>query len=1079
MADARVPGALLVLLLLLASGSAGASPQQIASSAPIPCSATPFGQRLTLGLEHEYAVVRGDGGSSSGLIGIHDGPSLTIGASRLAQASGFATLPSLVSTPVDLDGDGTDELAIAGIKNGDAHTVVVRTIWQDAGQAGGANASANYEFTAAQNILDLRVAAADVTGRDSDARQELIVAYRDAANTTRVLVLNGIAGSHAIQQASNAYLAQWTMPADPDGFTNLRLATGDVLLEGRDQIVLMGLSTFFGKRVYYVLRYDDNSGAHLSHARYSETRPFSDTPAGFFIHIADLGGTAAAEIVVHDQEQILEGGGPGNIHQEVKYFTTTRDSSNAITAVTFHNSAVSNTISVTTRPYAVAVGELDRQPGAEIVVAVQRDGDIDNNLLVELFKVGFDFSGHAASIGPYLAPTAPFNPIVIDAPMYRSFWPLLDVTIGQPNKDGIGEVAVVLQDQLSQGNSTPITKIRAFAMARPSPNPNVNPDPTTFALRRSFDYPSTPVPQSLSIGRLDFDGDSVLADIDASNCLEVREPMLRSVVHLPPYWQLLQAGSGNFLAMIGKSITSGATNESKYGTFTSHDVSAYVGVKVGGEVMGIGAEASAKVTAGYNYQSSRGESYGSENALSVSESQQQDHGEGLVVEEDNTFDCYTYNVHSLGENDPGSSVRSCELIRYVPGTQTELRGFTASDMVTWDTDSAYNLGLGQPAQWVPLAPDWASIALFHQPTAVNFGALITDVAKVTDGQFGTSLISPSMAHPYVQIDLGTPKLLTNVRIFPAAGHQADLQGFSLYVSKTPYTSDAPPSGAGVTVFAPDPSSGNGFDHWNVWLRDQATQAPLLGRFLRLQSSGPENHVLAISEIEAFADVHIEPPQYPVSVCDPTAGDGRFTALMYDAASASYRKVDVRGDLLWKGTAGQDARCAAADNANVKKVDIWSSTTIGGSGFFNWDLTNTSGSTVGTNTSIEHSYRVGAELDVEAGAVVKAQAGGAYEFSSGVTEESATTMYWQSGIEYSGQVGGFATPAADCNYRAQPFAYTTAERSNIGYEHQYTAVDYFVPDFNWSRNGVGFPTVPTHCYVTPPDRFFYGGFETSG
>jgi len=127
MADARVPGALLVLLLLLASGSAGASPQQIASSAPIPCSATPFGQRLTLGLEHEYAVVRGDGGSSSGLIGIHDGPSLTIGASRLAQASGFATLPSLVSTPVDLDGDGTDELAIAGIKNGDAPKAVTTT----------------------------------------------------------------------------------------------------------------------------------------------------------------------------------------------------------------------------------------------------------------------------------------------------------------------------------------------------------------------------------------------------------------------------------------------------------------------------------------------------------------------------------------------------------------------------------------------------------------------------------------------------------------------------------------------------------------------------------------------------------------------------------------------------------------------------------------------------------------------------------------------------------------------------------------------------------------------------------------
>lgn len=1069
---------------IIAAAIAEASPQQIASSSPISCAATPFGQRLTLGLEHEYAVVRGDGGSSSGLIGIHDGPSLAIGASRLAQVSGFATLPSLVSAPVDLDGDGTDELAIAGIKNGDAHTIVVRTIWQDAGQAGGANASANYEFTAAQNIVDLRVAAADVTGRATDARQELIVAYRDAASTTRVLVLNGTAGSHLIQQASNAYLAQWTMPADADGFTNLRLATGDVLLEGRDQIMLMGMSTFSDKRVYYLLRYDDNTGAHLSHTRYSETRSpqTSIVTNGFDVRIADFGGTPAAEMVVHDQSRTPDSD-PSNINQYVRYFTTTRDSNNAITAIAFHNPAgLDNSVSVNTRQgFAVAVGEIDRQPGAEIVLARQQDPDIGNDLLVELYQIGFDFGGHAASIGPYLSPIAPFNPIFADEPMYLGgFNGLLDVTIGQPNKDGIGEVGVVVQDQVSQVTGTPITKLRTFAMARPSPNPNVNPDPTTFARTRLFDYPTTPVPQSLHISRVDFDGDSVLADIDASNCLEVREPMLRSVVHLPPYWQLLQGSSGNFLAMIGKSITSGTTNESQYGTFTSHDVSAYVGVKVGGEVMGIGAEASAKVTAGYNYQSSRGESYGSENSLSVSESQQQDHGEGLVVEEDNTFDCYTYNVHSLGANDPGSSVRSCELIRYVPGTQTELRGFTASDMVTWDTESAYNSGLGLPAQWVPLAPDWASVALFHLPTAVNFGALIVDVAKVTDGQFGTSLISPSTLQPYVQIDLGTNKPLTNVRIFPAAGHQADLQGFSLYVSKTPFANDSPPSGAGVTVFASDPASGNGFDHWNVWLRNPGTQAPLVGRFLRLQWPGLENHVLAISEIEAFADVHVEPPQYPVSVCDPTAGDGLFTALMYDVTSATYRKVDVHGELLWKGTLGQDARCSnLADNASVKAVDIWSSINIGGSGFFNWDLVNTSGTTVGSNTSIEHSYRVGAELDVEAGAVVKAQAGGAYEFSSGVTEENATTMYWQSGLEYSGQVGGFSSLQADCNYRAQPFAYTTSERSNIGYEHQYTVVDYFVPDFNWSRNGVGFPKVPTHCYAVPPDRFFYGGFETSG
>jgi hypothetical protein len=1062
------------LACLLGTCSAWGEPQLLSSMESIPCSATPFGRRLTLGLEQEYAVVFGETAASREDIVIHDGGTAATMGLGAAQASDIGTLSSIRTAEADLDGDGQDELILAGVKTSDAHTIIVRSYWKGTGSI---SASASYEWTATQNIQEFRLAPVDVTGRESDSRQELVLAYRDTGGTVKVLVLSGVAGSHAIAQASNTTLAQWTMPADPDGFKNLRLATGDVLLEGRDQIMLMGSSTFNDKRVYYLLRYDDESG--LSHTRHAEGRSPQNQIVinGFDILIADLGGTAAAEVVIHDQSSDSEGTA-SNIDQFVRYFT--RDVNDAIT---FHNGiGLHNTISVSTRSLFRAVaGELDRRPGAEIALVRQQDPDHGNDLLVELYKVGFDDSGHAASIGPYLSPVAPFGPVFAQEPMYRGgFAGLLDAAIGQPNRDGIGEVAVVVQDQASLDDSTPRLKVRTFAMARPSPDANVNPDPTTFTKRGSYDYGTLPVVPSLRMQRIDYEGDSVLADIDASNCVEVREPLLRSVVHLPPYWQKFQSSSGNFLAMIGNTLTNGNTNEMKYGTFTSHDVSAYLGVKVGGEIMGIGAEASVKATAGYNYQSSRGESYGTENSLSVSESQQQDHGEGLVVQEDNTYDCYTYNVHTLGEYDPGSSVRSCELIRYLPGTQTELRGFTASDLVTWDTESAYNAGLGLPAQWVPLAPDWASVALFQQPNGVNFGALISDLAKVTDGDFATSLISPSMPRPYVQIDLGTAKALTNVRVFPASGHVADLDGFSLYVSAAPFTSDAPPSGPGVKVFATDPDSRNGFDHWNVWLRDPATQAPLVGRFLRLQSPGAGNKVLAIAEIQAFADVHLDPPQYPAYVCDPNTADGLFTAMMYDSNTASYRRVDVRGTLLWKGTTANNTSCAqpgdqtfTVDDASVKKVDIWSSTTIGGSGFFGWDLSATSGATVGDTRSIEHSVRVGAELDVEAGAVAKVQAGGSYEFTSGVTEEQSTTMFWQNGLEYAGQVGGFSQLQPDCNYRAQPFAYITSERSNVGYEHQYTAVDYFVPDLTWSRSGNG---VPTHCYAVPPDRFFYGGFE---
>lgn len=1064
--------AVFLLAVLFASSAAIGSPEQIASSASISCSATPFGQRLTLGLEQEYVVVHGDSGQAGTLSEVREN-GLALWANSALATSSFATLASTRTTHVDLDGDGRDEWAVAGIKSTDAHAIVVTTF--GIGPFGAPVQGVVWSWTAAANIVDLRIAVADVTGRSADSRQELVVAYLDAGGNVNVFVLNGTVASPTIQQASGTALGQWTKPGADGPITQLRLATGDVLLEGRDQIVLMADSQFDAQRVYYVLRYDDNTALHLSSTRYTETRSPQTAilPKSFDLRIGDLGGTPAAEMVVLDQGQALEGG-PADLDLKVRYFTTTRDINNAIATIVFHapgtlhyNVSMGNRASV-----VAAIGELDRRPGAELVLARQNPVD-DNHLLVELYKVGFDVSGLPVSVGRYLSPVTPFAPIGANEEMFIASMDYLDVTIGQPRADGIDEVAVAVQDQKAQSDSTKVLKVRTFAMARPSPDPNANPIPTTFARTALYDYATAQSNTlSLHIDRLDYQGDSVLADIDASNCLRVVEPQLRSVVHLPPYWQLLQGTSGNFLATIGKTYTGGTTSDSTYGTFSSHDISAYVGVKVGGEVMGIGAEASAKVTAGYNYETSRAKTAGSDNSFTVGESQSQDHGEGLVVQEDDTYDCYTYNVHTLGITDLGSNVRSCELIRYAPDGQTELRGFTASDLVTWDTESAYNLGVGLPAQWVPLAPDWASVALFRQPT-VNFGALIVDVAKVTDGQFATGLVSPAMAHPYVQIDLGNAKALTNVRVFPAAGHRADLDGFSLYVSASPFANDAPPSGPGVTVFSPDPASDNGFDHWNVWLRNPATQAPLVGRFLRLQSSGAESKTLAIGEIEAFADVHIEPPQYPVAVCDTVAADGLFTALMYDTISAAYRKVDVRGDLLWKGTTGTDNRCGT-DVGGIQHVDIWNTVTIGNSGISNWDLANTSGQTVGTTTSISHSTRVGAELDVEAGAVVKAQVGGAYEFTTGVTTDESTTMYWEAGLEYAGQVGGFQFLRNDCNYRAQPFAYTTSERSNIGYEHQYTAVDYFVPDFNWNRAGPNYP--PTTCYAVPPDRFFSNGFE---
>src|SRR3569832_1758468 len=88
-----------LLSAAFAAAAAEAAPNDIATSGPgpIPCSNTPFGQRLTLGLEQEYAVVRGNSGSASALIGIHDGAALSIGVLVFVVVCSFVFLSSVVA----------------------------------------------------------------------------------------------------------------------------------------------------------------------------------------------------------------------------------------------------------------------------------------------------------------------------------------------------------------------------------------------------------------------------------------------------------------------------------------------------------------------------------------------------------------------------------------------------------------------------------------------------------------------------------------------------------------------------------------------------------------------------------------------------------------------------------------------------------------------------------------------------------------------------------------------------------------------------------------------------------------------
>ena len=1066
--------------MLVFSISAGAAPLP----GPIDCDGTPFGRRLPIGLDQEFVVVHSSATGTTALQSfVVDDPNVGFGGLvGVGNVATFATPASIQTSHVDLDGDGRDEWAVAGVKPGNAKVVVVTTFRYDAAQSAFVGQGPVWEYTLAANIADVRVAAADVTGRDTNTRQELAVAVRDATGKLTVFVLTGAPGNPGIQQPSNSTTGggYWTMPIADAATGNLRMTTGDVLLEGRDQIVLMATATNASTRVYYVLRYDDVTTDHLGHTRFSESRP-TGGPLVFDVKAADFGGSPAAELLVHDEGYSNDS--PESLKQDVRYFTTTRDpNSGIITGFAIHSAPSTNTIDSQGRQVAVAVGQLDRRPGAEIAVARQQPTNNGNHLLVDLYKVAFDVQGNPAGVVAYGSPQR-------DDVMYKPSIDLIDTTIRDQFGTGVGEVVVAALDQAAQNDTTPSLKVNTYAMATPAGAGIV--DASTFARTSATSWPTLASGSDLAVhvDRIDFDGDSVLADL-GTTCQRVREPMLRTVVHLPPYWDRLQgpgAASGwsdGFVSTIGQTKTHGTTSNQQYSTSTSHDVSGYIGVTVGGDVLGIGVEASVKATAGYTYESARGESVGTDDSVSVGESQSQSIGEGLVVVESNMFECYSYDVHVGGVFDSGSNVRSCEMIR--KSGNDDLRSFTPSDLATWDTVTASGNGQGQPGQWIPLEPDWASVALFHVPTA-NFVPVVgSSLAAATDGHFDTFVESPAMARPHIDIDIGRAQPLTNIRVFPASGHPGDLDGFYVYVSTQPFSGSAPPSGPNVHVYAPDAKTGNGFDHWNIWLRDLQTQAAPIGRYVRLQSPGTDVKTLRLSDLQVFADTHVEPPGYPQAVCDPARGDGLFTALMYDAGTPGYRKVDVRGQLLWT-SAPTDASCGtdfadtdAQHKDGVQHTEIWRSITVGGTGSIAWDLTDATSNVVGSNTSISHSARVGAEVDVEAGAVVKANIGGAYEFSTGVTQESETTMYWGSELLYAGGVGGFQPLANDsgfvtslCEYRTHPFAYTTSERSNVGYEQQFTVVDYVVRDLTWSRQS---NPPPARCYTTPPDTLFRNSFE---
>ncbi|MBX3725479.1 MAG: PKD domain-containing protein [Xanthomonadales bacterium] len=1123
----------------------------------ISCDQTPFGRTATIGQETEFVHLFAGGGTFNGFDEYQPtAPGAPNPLSRSFRASltqgALAGTAFLDAVTIDLNGDGRDEVVTAHrvTANGHLRLGVFRR--------SGNNVELFDTWTLTRTFNVVQLAAADLSGA-ANGRQQLAVLLRGtnpAGLELHVLTGDGAGG---IFQTDGNSAGRWQRAGV---FGHVSLAAGDLLLEGREQLVVVNESGSGQSRAlnYHLLSYlpqvaqmpvaagDVNIGT-FSHASPLGTSWDVDDGGGIGLtsierliaRAGDLVDSAAHELAL--LVQFRSGSSLNYIGMRLVRWTTTRDADNAITGVAFNSRGpgadfdssvmLQSAESDPLRSFDAVIGSIDRISPAELVIARGRTSG--SGVGVEAYKVqaqttasytwernGLTVQFTDQSTGPIVSRTWNFgdnsgtvsaiNPTkvfaqagnynvrltVVDSdgsqrqyqrtiavsasgtssggdlasyrylfrssPSYEASHSLgqgqyataIRVAVGDMDKDGIAEVMTVAQGP-TQRMTRSVWKLASTA------------NPASFAGRHQSEeldgYSGLAAHVVLAA---DLDGDSLLATL-ATDCRQVEEPQVRQVIWMPPYFQRLQA-TANKLASFGESTTGGTSSERRSGSFTSHDVSAYLGISIGSEAAGV--EASVRATAGYFWQASNGALSGSENSYRLDQSFSQDQGDALVVIEENTFNCYSYNVATQnGGQDPDSAVRMCEV---VDGS----RLMSGTDARFWDTQIPATPVDHPPAQWMPLHRDWASLSLFRPVTSnVQFaGGQVA--SNATDGLFTTQAASTGQAfRPYLEIDLGRTMDISNIRVFPSAGNAANLKGYRVYASPTPMPASGLPSGGNVRVFAPETGDDVAYSQWSIWTRNRNNPSQMLSaRYIRLQHPGLAR--MNVAQIQVFGDTRLDPPAYPEAVCDPLANDGYFNALVWDpgqGVSGGFRTIQVRGDLLWDGSGGYPVNGGCNHHGNLRTHPIWANTAIGNSATTAWNLSQDASNLVGDITGFESAIRVGAEFDLQAGFIAKVQLGGAYEWSSGITEEVQTTSFWGSGLEIGGAIGGFAPAYSDliqsCRYNPRPYAYRLIDVSNTGYEHTAYVVDYVVRQGpgTWQRGNV-----PVLC--SRADAIFGNGFQ---
>lgn len=230
-------------LLLIASllvGSAAAAPSGEDDPHAIDCARTPFGLSTPMVRHAEpLFLLRSDNGQSVDEYRMPiDGevdPIVRVQRSPLIQGD-LPDKPWQTSVTADLEGDGRDELVVAFSDSSFVQLAVYR-------RAAGLEPSLElidtwrYEEAIVAGSIDLR--AGDFDG-SKDGKQELALSWQRSAGGTRVTFLTGdLEGG--IAQSNGGAAGTWLAPLSSG--IRPRLAIGDFLLDGRDQVILVGTST--------------------------------------------------------------------------------------------------------------------------------------------------------------------------------------------------------------------------------------------------------------------------------------------------------------------------------------------------------------------------------------------------------------------------------------------------------------------------------------------------------------------------------------------------------------------------------------------------------------------------------------------------------------------------------------------------------------------------------------------------------------------------------------------------------------------------------------------------------------------